>query len=851
MLIRMLSLFLLLLTSSVLAKNFDYKFSQSRVAKEMCVEEKAKGITNFLSSFLKGRNADGKKCKGTLESDVFVRFIDPKETDNAFAPFYIERPFLIIDGIYLGLDEKRTLDDLHAEVEQFGIPRILKTLGYTPVLVQFSETVRTSLLKNSENFREVLRILGKGLVFEFPGAKEEGIIVLGISQGGIIGRYGSYLYDIQRQPSDAPVTLYASLDSPHQGAVMPRGLFYALDFWAGKGSSDAEAFLDMINAPGASDLLLYNLNSKNVGNHSWDELSQAEKWYAVSPDTSRFLYGEYRKAANYKGFPSVLIAQGQLKGADPKHENVYYKLERVAKKLGINVGVATSSISYSAPYNDFFSYNRRREVTDESLLRVLGSTPYDFIQGSTYPFGRTLYNAFREGMLHEMPDGMTKDFGPFTFDIATKWNEDTLLQESSTFIPTTSAMDLQCNGDLAIRSNCAFTQSSVGFPFGKSGSWTTANATYAVDPTHPRYNEPISGRHVEMALKGDGSIDTLVLKGMQTDFWRLLCEVAKLDYDTKTGMFRNPELTGVISPTANCMDLNEMPDVIRNGGVVLSKNFAYARYDYNVSATEKDAIVKFELPAGWKKVATFDNGSEIPAGSVFEVNVDVELLKGNWIKAELLLVKSKTGNGQIQLREVDVPLDGKSHVIRWQMPTSEGALRGYRWMQLVLNSDGGSVILSQPRLLTNTRASAPVPTPIREQVIYPNVYRAFPWSQSTKANVYSDYQGQGLDLSFEKSHSGYYIDLGGMVSMDLYSALVVEYWPGTCQKTGMYFDSDETKMPNLANGSLQNGFVRKILLLDEIIDIQATPKFSKSAHRLNLQSFANNERCIIKSVTLE
>lgn len=837
---RMLLLFTLLFASSLFASNFDYRFYKEKSSGKMCYAKIDK--TNFISGILSliGKDADGKTCVVSHRDDVRLRFIDPHELENSKSPFYIERPFLIIDGIYLGMDEKRTLSDLHDEVEQFGIPRVLKALGYTPVLVQFGESVQTSLQENSESFRDVLKILGNGVNFDFPTAKEDGFIVLGISQGGIIGRYGSYLYDIERNPNDPAVTLYASLDSPHQGAVMPRGLFETVGFWSRNGSSDAEAFSRLIEGPGAADLLLYDLKEKSKNGYI----------YEVFPDPSRFLYGEYRKAANYKGFPSVLIAQGQLKGADPEHENVYYKLERVASKLGVNLGVATSSIAYSRG-NDMYVYNRRREVTDEVNVKLYGSTEYDFIQGSTYPFSKTLYNSLRDGMLDEMPDKMKKDLFLFSIDLKTRWNEDTLIQDRSTFIPTASAMDLQCGGDLAIRSGCAFTQSSAGFPFGISSGWSTANAVYAVDPTHPRYSEPISGRHVEMALKGDGSVDTLVLKGMQTDFWRLLCEVAKNDYDAKSGTFRNPELTGVISPTADCMNLKEMPDLISNGGVVQTKYFGYARYNYNAAATEKDASVKFNLPSGWKKVASFDNGSEIPAGSVFEVDVKAEKVNGNWMKAELLLVKSKTGNGQIQLKEVEVPLDGKSHAIRWQMPTTEGSLKGYHWMQLVLNSDGGVVTLTNPRLLTNARVSASVPARIQSANIYPNTsYKSQPWSNLTTAKDYSDYAGSGMELSFEKSHGGYYIDFGKMVSMEAYSNLVVDYWPGTCQKTGVYFDSFEAKMPNLANGSLQNAIVRKVLPLSGIIDVQTTPKYSLSAHRLNLQSFANNERCIVKSVFL-
>ena len=52
-----------------------------------------------------------------------------------------------------------------------------------------------------------------------------------------------------------------------------------------------------------------------------------------------------------------------------------------------------------------------------------------------------------------IPDDMSYTINPFDVNVYTikfdnVWDSDTLYQGSSTFIPTASAMDLQCNGDL-------------------------------------------------------------------------------------------------------------------------------------------------------------------------------------------------------------------------------------------------------------------------------------------------------------------------------------------------------------------------------------------------------------------
>jgi hypothetical protein len=95
------------------------------------------------------------------------------------------------------------------EVERFGIVDPLVELGYTPVLVQFPQTVRRSLLENSQSFAKMLHLINSEYWFGFDNKLQDGFVVLGVSQGGILGRYGSYLYDIARNKmTDAPIRLY-------------------------------------------------------------------------------------------------------------------------------------------------------------------------------------------------------------------------------------------------------------------------------------------------------------------------------------------------------------------------------------------------------------------------------------------------------------------------------------------------------------------------------------------------------------------------------------------------------------------------------------------------------------------
>jgi hypothetical protein len=820
-----------LLATNAMAVSKDYAFFVDEKDR-LCVENGNNLVT------LNGLDRVGSSCTGNNQS-VRIRIMDAPQDASSPSGIYLERPFMIIDGINLDPEEKRTLTDLECDVTQVGIPNILKSLGYTPVLVQFDETVRVSLQQNSKALSQLFAFLNDNVHIPFPGAKEDGFVIMGISQGGVIGRYASYLYDTHRNESDAPIRLFSSLDSPHQGAVMPMGLFNTVAFWGDKGGpATAEMFKNILLSKGAADLLVYE-------NKCTDGLCTSEV-----NTRDRFLFDDYRLAAEYKKFPVVLIAQGQLKGKNPEHKNDYYRLERHVKKGPASLGSAISHMHYS-DNNETISYNRKKETTDDPIKVDYRSTSkYDFIQGSTYPFAGTIYNSLRQGFLDAMPEDMKQEVLFFSINLNTSWGYDELIQDRSTFIPTVSAMDMKCNGDLAIRSECGFKQSYKDFPFENPGSRSTANAAYAVDPTHPRYAEAISGRHVEMPVE-NGRINETVMEGMQVDLWRILCEVAKYDYDADAGRFRNPKLVGYFSPNANCMDASKMPDVIRYAGFVQQIPFAYARYDYNALATEKNESVKFNLPAGWKKVATWNYGTDIQANTSFEVDIQVDNPKGNWMKAELLVCRVKGCSGHLQLNELPVTLDGKTHTLRWQMPANDGALNGLHWFRLVLNSDGGNVTLSNPHLVLNTQGDAAVPPKIASSEIYPGPYEYTLWDASVHANPYHDELGLGLEITFDRARQGLHFDFGKMVSMDDYKNLVVDYWPGTCQNSIAYFDSKKLLKMNLDNGSLQNGFVQKILPLDEIIDTDVTPQGSKSARRLNLQPVVANERCLIKSISLK
>lgn len=781
---------------------------------------------------------DGSECSQmkssvlrSLFQSVRVRVLDAPQYSSS-PGFRLERPFLIVDGIHLDPENPRSLSDFEKDVEAYGLPTLLKSLGYTPMLIQFPQTVNMELEVNGKNLAKVLQYFAKAKVIPWTYPNQDGFVVFGISQGGVLGRYGSYLYDISKKSDEAPVRFFASLDSPHQGAVIPRGILATINFWAGQGIRAAEDFADLVSAPGAKELLLYDTEMGLLN------------MFGPRLDSDRWLLNDYRKAAEYKGFPSILLSEGQIFGKLNSNEKLYFELNRYAEKFSKTFGRAVSRVSYSESEDSEFSYNRVYESPTSTKETKKGKTPFDRVQGSVYPFGEMMYSALREGMLEEMPENMKQKIPLLgSISISTKWDSDELKEGSSTFIPTTSALDLKCDGKLSVLTDCVRKQTESGLKWENPGSRSTGSSIYAVDATHPRSSEKMSGRHIEFP---EGKKN--VLAGIQTDMWRLLCELAKSDFDESSQEFRNSAFMGFFDPTVSCLDQSKMPPMLKNAGVLNKQKFSWVRYDFHSQATEREEEVSFALPAGWQKSVRMDYGKGFPAGSIVEVQVKMENPKANWLKAEFMLTRQKNGGSQIQLEELTVKPDGSYYTLRWRIPGTDEALKNYRWGRLILNSAGGQVSLKGLRIIKETIVQEVTPQLISSSKLYPNSgYRIIPWKKE------SQLENGTLDFYFEKAYDGVFLDLTQVYSFKGYKNLEVAYEAGSCQDVRIYFDAllSPKEVLKLGNGKIQNNQEILELPLDKLIDVEISQDGGLSASKLILQAGKQKTSCAINSIQLK
>lgn len=843
-LLRLLPLFIFVFCVHPAFASSQDLFFYSSQNNELCSKHKSKAIPSFFNKCFDS-NGDYKVVSFLNAEQVRARVIDAPENNTSISGFHIERPFLIIDGIHLSTEEKRSLEDFEKEANAYGFPEVLKAFGYTPILVQFPRTVEKSLQANAMALQKMLNYFANNKVYPWPKAIEESFIILGISQGGVIGRYAAYLYDSNKPTHYPKIKMFSSLDSPHQGAVMPRGILAAIDFWArGAKQGSAEDFLDLVSGPGARDLLIYNTKKEN---------SNKANSFTPNLDQNRFLFNEYRKAANYKGFPSILISQGQLKGIPNKQpEKSYYRLNRYAEKATKVWGRAISLSNFALDDNSVFAENRIYEFSDiDKKWALKGNTSWDLVQGSTYPFIETLYNAFEKAYLQAIPNYFEKTVLDLQF--YGKWDAHELNSKSTSFIPTTSSLDLLCDGKISTTTKCAHTQTENDISWEAPGNRSTAKAIYAVDKTHPRNKESFSGRHIEPPYKSDGTPKKNVIQGIQTDLWRLMCELAKIDFNKEKRSFDNPYFIGQFNPETSCLNQSQIPEIILNAGRVQYEPFHLARYDYASNSNDLTEDVSFSVPAGWQKVASFDYGNSLPANGLFEVILKMDNPKSNWLKADLILTQVKNGSNQIQLEEKSISPDGLFQTIRWQLPSSSDALQKFRWIRLILNSSGGDVTISKVRFINNAYSITSPPPSIPFSKIYPSDHVFFtPWDANAAHELdYKDNLGNGARFFFEKAYDGVQWSFKNAYDFSPYKKLSVSYWPNTCLHSFLFIDNPKKQRALLTNGTSDGSFVKKTFSLEELINTNLNTSNYLSGNKLVLQTTTSNEECIIQNIKLE
>jgi hypothetical protein len=158
----------------------------------------------------------------------------------------VENPVVVLEGF--DLDNSMNWEELYELLNQQSLIEDVRALGFDAVVLNFADAT-VAIQENAFVALELIQQV-RSLVGE-PAS----LVVVGASMGGLVGRYA--LGYAEQHGIDHDVRTFISFDAPHQGAMVPLGIQYWVDFFAGQ-SADAALLLASLDSPAARQMLLYH-----------------------------------------------------------------------------------------------------------------------------------------------------------------------------------------------------------------------------------------------------------------------------------------------------------------------------------------------------------------------------------------------------------------------------------------------------------------------------------------------------------------------------------------------------------------------------------------------------------------
>jgi hypothetical protein len=158
----------------------------------------------------------------------------------------LTKPVVAIEGF--DIDNNMNWDELYALLNDENLVEDVRAEGYDVVVMNFTDAT-DYIQKNSYAVVELLNQLQVVLApqVKFP--------LIGASMGGLCARFALTYMETNAIPHRVPT--YISFDTPHNGANIPLGIQYWLDFFASE-SAEAADLLAKLDRPAARQMLAYH-----------------------------------------------------------------------------------------------------------------------------------------------------------------------------------------------------------------------------------------------------------------------------------------------------------------------------------------------------------------------------------------------------------------------------------------------------------------------------------------------------------------------------------------------------------------------------------------------------------------
>ncbi|MBN2185109.1 MAG: T9SS type A sorting domain-containing protein [Candidatus Krumholzibacteriota bacterium] len=327
----------------------------------------------------------------------------------------LDNPVIAVEGF--DLDNSMDWDELYDHLNTEDLLETLRAEGFDVVILDFTDATDYVQL-NSFVLVELIEQVQSMIL------PNRTIAVAGASMGGLCARYA--LAYMETYGIDHRVRNFISFDAPHEGANIPLGVQYWLDFFSGLSDSAAD-ILSRLNRPAARQMLVYHYTDPAGATGQSDPL-RAEMLADFA------VVGEYpenlRKVAIANGSGSMLS-----QGFGPGDQIIQYEYADILTTITGNVW----AVPDAAEHTVFDGYIRIVILPTSETVDVSGTKPYDSAPG---------------GWRGSMAD-MDSTEAPFGDIIA--------LFDHHCFIPTVSALALDTedlfydiDGDVSLLSHTPF-----------------------------------------------------------------------------------------------------------------------------------------------------------------------------------------------------------------------------------------------------------------------------------------------------------------------------------------------------------------------------------------------------------
>lgn len=158
----------------------------------------------------------------------------------------ITRPVVVLEGF--DIDNSMNWDELYALLNKENLIEDVRADGYDIVVMNYTDA--TDYIQNNAYATVALVDTVDALI-----GPTTTYALIGASMGGLCARFALTYMENQSLPNR--VRTYISFDTPHEGANIPLGIQYWLDFFSGQ-SADAAALLAGLDTPAAREMLVYH-----------------------------------------------------------------------------------------------------------------------------------------------------------------------------------------------------------------------------------------------------------------------------------------------------------------------------------------------------------------------------------------------------------------------------------------------------------------------------------------------------------------------------------------------------------------------------------------------------------------